>query len=1004
MGIRFESYFEAIESDKRIEVDEVANGDFSVDVYLKNTMSPLDRSFGSLEKLFNIKNIKGEPEGNGKRYKLSLPKIAVPSQAYGLEKVLRYVKEEKEKSLVLGINDFGVSKIDLESFSHAFIFGTTGYGKSSIFRFLMTQTLAFHSDIENYIVDPKQIDFELFEQHPRVCGRCTNYTEWMNLFYLLAIELEVRKSIFSKAFEKSPNNLKEYQELCRKYKREDLPKFKKKFVWIDEAHLVFGDRSHMELQSVPVVSHLVRLGRAFGIHLIFSSQRWSDLTGTIRSQIPTYLYFFEPMTSGNGFHEHYRGYPVKAIKGRLGCTHGDLKLKNIQSPFVSDMESIAASYLLSNLKTNKKRETFTGFYPIKVQDSLLKNIKFYQGLLKGESFTNILREVFDEDSLRLREIQFDPAVILGIHGKGGKELESEKSEAVDLSKKIGKSFQRDLKPFSNIKQSQNRKTIDEICSNYKGSYKNITQKQLDWCLNEVMDNNILQIINKTLEGVGEFDSQNESLHINEVAISQRNRRLVDRYIQEIKQILPTDESSPLLILMGPKGVGKKSLIHAISNELELSVKKNDADGYVINKRVNQEDELLIFEDVESAVKFTVDPKPNTHPILLVEFDERSTLADLFSVNNPIKEKIKYLNLYHVLIEFSYHDFKDKEVLDHLVDSLLKKYDFQENLGNIGKLIANHQIDLIPSKIDSLFGRAYSRAKYQNKTFDLRVLKEVLEDFSEATKLEVGQNQPVEIIKPELRLRDLIISDSNMSHFEKLISYTKGANELNYKFLQKASKQKGTVILMSGPPGTGKTMSAEVLASELGRDLWICSISEMQSKYVGESERKIESLFRTAQAANCVLLLDECDAFLRSRDFLTHNHDSKIVNLLLMLINDFSGVLVMTTNFASSLDSAFSRRINSKLVLDLPTLNERVKILRSILEPDAPLEENINFENIVKDLNLSGGLIKNGVERAFMTMIGRGEKFMSEKLLRDSMNEVLKENSIIEETSNRISLC
>ena len=110
-----------------------------------------------------------------------------------------------------------------------------------------------------------------------------------------------------------------------------------------------------------------------------------------------------------------------------------------------------------------------------------------------------------------------------------------------------------------------------------------------------------------------------------------------------------------------------------------------------------------------------------------------------------------------------------------------------------------------------------------------------------------------------------------------------------------------VALFSGPPGTGKSMAAEIVAKEAGKELWICDFGKMQSSYVGETEKILSEIFFRAQTSKVVLLLDEADAFLTNRSGNQSSYMVKWVNHLLTLIENYNGILILTTNFPENLD-------------------------------------------------------------------------------------------------------
>ena len=171
---------------------------------------------------------------------------------------------------------------------------------------------------------------------------------------------------------------------------------------------------------------------------------------------------------------------------------------------------------------------------------------------------------------------------------------------------------------------------------------------------------------------------------------------------------------------------------------------------------------------------------------------------------------------------------------------------------------------------------------------------------------------------------------------------------------------GITVLLAGPPGTGKTMASEVVAGELGLDLFKVNVAAMVSKYVGETEKHLEAIFDAAEAADVVLLFDEADAIFGKRGEVSDAND-KYANLetsyLLQRIERFTGVAMLTTNLASNIDNAFLRRIDVSINFPLPEEAERRRIWEASLPRTAPVGE-VDLDFLAKTFRLAGGAIKN----------------------------------------------
>ncbi len=171
---------------------------------------------------------------------------------------------------------------------------------------------------------------------------------------------------------------------------------------------------------------------------------------------------------------------------------------------------------------------------------------------------------------------------------------------------------------------------------------------------------------------------------------------------------------------------------------------------------------------------------------------------------------------------------------------------------------------------------------------------------------------------------------------------------------------GISLLLYGPPGTGKTMAAQVVANELGIPLYRVDISQIFSKYIGETEKNLSVIFDAAKGANVILFFDEADALFAKRTEVSSSND-KYANsetaYLLQKIEEYDGMSILATNHYTNFDPAFVRRITYSVRLDSPDEEARYTLWTSILPEEAQLEEGIPFRFLAGEFDLSGANIK-----------------------------------------------
>lgn len=172
---------------------------------------------------------------------------------------------------------------------------------------------------------------------------------------------------------------------------------------------------------------------------------------------------------------------------------------------------------------------------------------------------------------------------------------------------------------------------------------------------------------------------------------------------------------------------------------------------------------------------------------------------------------------------------------------------------------------------------------------------------------------------------------------------------------------GVVALFAGPSGTGKTLAAEVIAGELGVDLYAIDLANLVSKYIGETEKNLGRVFDAAEASNVALFFDEADALLGKRSAVSDAHDRYAnieVAYLLQRLERYEGLAIMATNLVNNLDPAFVRRLHVVVEFPMPGPAERRRIWMRCLPAGAPVAKDLDFDALADRFEVSGGTIRN----------------------------------------------
>ncbi|MFD6184564.1 AAA family ATPase [Streptomyces goshikiensis] len=220
---------------------------------------------------------------------------------------------------------------------------------------------------------------------------------------------------------------------------------------------------------------------------------------------------------------------------------------------------------------------------------------------------------------------------------------------------------------------------------------------------------------------------------------------------------------------------------------------------------------------------------------------------------------------------------------------------------------------------------------------------------------------------------------------------------DWGFEHTLSRGRGVSALFTGPPGTGKTMAAEVIARELGLDLVKIDLSTVVSKYVGETEKNLERVFTAAADTDAVLLFDEADALFGKRSEVREAHD-RYANIeiayLLQRMERYEGLAVLTTNLRRNLDEAFTRRLQFIVEFPFPGEADRERIWRVCFPPRAPRDPALNFARLARDFQLTGGSIRNVVLHAAFLAASDGTAIGMPQLIRATRREFQKLDQVM----------
>ncbi len=255
------------------------------------------------------------------------------------------------------------------------------------------------------------------------------------------------------------------------------------------------------------------------------------------------------------------------------------------------------------------------------------------------------------------------------------------------------------------------------------------------------------------------------------------------------------------------------------------------------------------------------------------------------------------------------------------------------------------------------------------------------------------------INPHYQWNDIILPSDQLQILQEI------CNTLKYRpliyeewgFDGKLAMGKGLNVFFAGPPGTGKTMAADIIAGELGLELYKIDLSSVVSKYIGETEKNLSRIFDEAQTSNAILFFDEADSLFGKRSEVRDSHDRYAnieVSYLLQRMEEFQGIVILATNLRGNLDPAFIRRMHFSVEFSLPNLRERRRIWSKILPENTPLSPNLDLELMAERFEIAGGNIRNIALAAAFLAADDGGAIDMNHLLRATRREYQKMGRVV----------
>ena len=219
------------------------------------------------------------------------------------------------------------------------------------------------------------------------------------------------------------------------------------------------------------------------------------------------------------------------------------------------------------------------------------------------------------------------------------------------------------------------------------------------------------------------------------------------------------------------------------------------------------------------------------------------------------------------------------------------------------------------------------------------------------------------VEPAVSWRDIVLPDKALRQLRELTTRARNRELVlsDWRMRPGGGRGTGVTALFAGDSGTGKTMAAEVIAGDLGLDMYTVNLATVVDKYIGETEKNLERIFTEASRVSAVLLFDEADAIFGKRSEVRDAHD-RYANIesayLLQRMETFDGLAVLATNLRANLDDAFTRRLDMVVDFPLPDEAARLALWRRCLAPPVPSRSDLDLDCYAQSFALAGGNIRS----------------------------------------------
>ena len=437
---------------------------------------------------------------------------------------------------------------------------------------------------------------------------------------------------------------------------------------------------------------------------------------------------------------------------------------------------------------------------------------------------------------------------------------------------------------------------------------------------------------------------------------------------------PAQNERALIYIQGTSGSGKKTTVKALCSELGRRLLIVDGARLSSVDEVNF-DLLLQFIKRESVLQNAVlywegmdslqcESKMYQQNSLQTMLESQGGLVVLAGASDWEPTNALLKNRY-VHIELSIPSFADR------IQLWIKSMDGEiHERGDIDLEKLSNQFYFTGGQIQNAASTAKNMAIWRNPVSP----HVTMDDLYTACRMQSNKKLATLATKitPRYSWDEIVLLPDNLRQLQEISSAMKCRYLVfdKWRFSKKLALGRGFNILFVGPSGTGKTMAADVIAKELNIHLYKIDLSQIVSKYIGETEKNLGKIFQEARADNSILFFDEADALFGKRSDIKDAHD-RFANIetgyLLQKMEEHDGIVILASNLRNNIDDAFVRRMFAVVEFPVPDCEHREKLWQRLFPDEVPFEEPIDYKFLARHIKLSGGHIKNiGLCAAFLS--------------------------------------